>query len=240
MSPIALLPRPGVHPLLAGVFAFLAPAPPPVAGQSAVVDQGVYRIEVGGEEMGAERFSIRRAGILSDAVYIADAVMTVRSPEGREEARPLLRVRGSDEVPDGYQLKVSGARELEIRMNLAGPRFVSRFSSPRGREEREFRARRGTRILEAGVAHHHYFLRAVEEGDVVHVVVPRERRELELKVTSVTTEEISIGPTVVPARRVALEAPGEGRIVWFGRQGQVLRVEIPSRKWVAVRTDLTG
>ena len=42
------------------------------------------------------------------------------------------------------------------------------------------------------------------------------------------------------ARRVAFRSGEHERIVWFGSQGQVLRVEVPSLGYVAERQDLVG
>jgi hypothetical protein len=137
----------------------LAWAPYDASGQSVVVDQGTFSVEIAGELVGTEEFSIRRAGFNTEAAFIANGVITLQTGEGAEELRPLLRASGPAGSAEGYQLTLTGKAPLEITMNLARPRFVSRFESARGTEEREFRARPETRILELMVAHHYYFLR---------------------------------------------------------------------------------
>ena len=107
-------------------------------------------------------------------------------------------------------------------------------------EEREFLARPETRILEEGVAHHYYFLSSLREGSAAPVLEPRTRRQLRLVASAWVDQVLDLGTTQVPARRVVFTAGEEERIVWFDRQGRVLRLEIPSRSFAAVRTDLVG
>lgn len=223
--------------LSALVWAMSAPA---AVAQSVVVDQGTFAILIDGEEMGSEEFSIRRAGLLNNAAFIASGVVSLRHADGVSELRPVLRARAPVGATDGYQLKVTGPSPLEVTMNVAGPRFVSRFQSTRGREEREFRARPETRILDSGIAHHYYFLRALREGDTAPIISPQLRLEGLLRVSAVVDEELQVGKNLVQARRVTFEREGYEQTVWFDRQGRVIRVEIPSEGYVAVRRDLVG
>jgi hypothetical protein len=53
--------------------------------------------------------------------------------------------------------------------------------------------------------------------------------------------ELRLGPNRVPALRVDFASDrDDDRVVWFDRQGRVLRVEIPSLRYVAERIDLVG
>ncbi|MDA0311388.1 MAG: hypothetical protein O2992_04655 [Gemmatimonadetes bacterium] len=221
------------------VAALIGPVQP-ASAQSVVVDQGTFSIEINGVALGSEEFSIRRAGFGNDAAFIADAVVKLRDERGQRELHPLLRATAPAGASDGYQLKVTGSAPVEVTMNLVGPRFVSRFESLEGQEEREFRARRNTRILESMVAHHYYFLRDLREGDHTAVITPLERVEISLLVGPWLEEELSLGRNIVPARRVSFSSDGTQRTVWFDRQGRVLRVDIPALGYVAVRADLVG
>jgi hypothetical protein len=176
----------------------------------------------------------------SDAVVVANAVIRLQSSGGTTELRSLLETLLPDGAASRYQLKVSGAETAELTMALAGRRFVSLIRTQRGEEEREFLARPETRILEEGVAHHYYFLRSVREGSAAPAIEPRTRRQLRLVASAWTEEDLDLGTTRVPARRVVFTAGDDERIVWFDRQGRVLRLEIPSRRFVAERTDLIG
>ena len=211
-----------------------------LAAQSVVVDQGTFALSVEGALVGTEEFSIRRAGFGNDAVFIASGVVTTALGAESQDLRTLLRATAPDGAAGGYQVKVAGAEAVEITLSLAGRRFVSSFVSDAGQEEREFRARPGTRIVEHLVAHHFYFLRNLREGASTPVIEPRSRLELELTAGAWEDEEIRLGRNRVSARRVVFSTSQGDRLVWFDRQGRVLRVEVPASGYVAVRQDLVG
>ena len=217
----------------------LASLSSPAAAQS-VVDQGTFSIEIDGSVVGTEEFKIRRVGFNRSAIFIADGVVALGDESGSQEIRHLLRVSGSAGAAEAYELTLSGAEPLEITMNLARPRFVSRFESPEGQEEREFRAREETRIIEVMVAHHYYFVRDLQEGESAPIIVPRDRREGTFSTGSIVEEELRLGRNRVAARRVSFMDDASEHRVWFDRQGRVLRVEIPDLGYVATRTDLVG
>jgi hypothetical protein len=211
-----------------------------VGGQSVVVDEGTFAVTIAGQSAGSESFTIRRAGIGSDAVVVANAVVRIDTAEGVTELRSLLETLLPDGAASKYQLKMTGAEVSEVTLALAGRRFVSLIRTQRGEEEREFLARPETRIVEEGVAHQYYFLGSVREGSAAPVLEPRTRRQIRLVASAWVDQVLDLGATQVPARRVVFTAGEEERIVWFDRQGRVLRLEIPSRSFVAERTDLVG
>lgn len=221
--------------------ALLATAMPlAIGGQSVVVDEGTFAVTIAGQSAGSESFTIRRAGIGSDAVVVANAVVRIDTAEGVTELRSLLETLLPDGAASKYQLKMTGAEVSEVTLALAGRRFVSLIRTQRGEEEREFLARPETRIVEEGVAHQYYFLGSVREGSAAPVLEPRTRRQIRLVASAWVDQVLDLGATQVPARRVVFTAGEEERIVWFDRQGRVLRLEIPSRSFVAERTDLVG
>jgi hypothetical protein len=220
----------------------LAPlvAPGVLAAQSVVVDEGTFTVSLAGAPAGTEKFAIRRAGVGGEAIVIANAVIELNRGEGPIELRPLLEVTPADDASSSYQLKVSGAETSELSVRLAGRRYVSRIHTEAGEEEREFLARPGTRIVEEGVAHHYYFLRAVREASSTPVIEPRTRSQLQLLASAASEEEVLVGAARVGARKVTFSAGSDARHVWFDEQGRVLRVEIPARGYVAERQDLPG
>ena len=46
-----------------------------VGAQSVVVDEGTFAVTIAGQSAGSESFTIRRAGVGSDAVVVANAVV---------------------------------------------------------------------------------------------------------------------------------------------------------------------
>jgi len=220
----------------------LAPlvAPGVLSAQSVVVDEGTFTVSLAGAPAGTEKFTIRRAGVGGEAIVIANAVIELNRGEGPIELRPLLEVTPADDASSSYQLKVSGAETSELSVRLAGRRYVSRIHTEAGEEEREFLARPGTRIVEEGVAHHYYFLRAVREASSTPVIEPRTRSQLQLVASAASEEAVLVGAARVSARKMTFSAGEDARHVWFDEQGRVLRVEIPARGYVAERQDLPG
>jgi hypothetical protein len=135
-------------------------------------------------------------------------------------------------------VEVVGADALELGLRRTGRRYVATIRSGLGEEQREFPAEAETRILEADVAHLHYFLRDAVAGSVTPVIVPRTRARLDLTAGPAVEEDLHVGATVVAARRIEFTSAEGRRIVWFDRLGRVLRVEIPETGYVAERTDV--
>ena len=219
-------------------FAIIVPLGLPA--QSVVVDQGTFGLSIHGERIGSEDFIIRRAGLGNQAAFISRGVV-VRTLDGAsEEFTTLLRVTATEGTAAGYEFKSSRPVPVEIMLNASGPRYFSRFISGEGQEEREFRAEPGTRIVEQQVAHHLYFLGNVLKDSTVHVIEPLSRTDREFLVSTQQDEEIRLGRNRVLARRVIFTSADGDRIVWFDRQGRVLRVEIPTIGYLAEREDLVG
>ena len=81
----------------------------------------------------------------------------------------------------------------------------------------------------------------VLEGRRASVLEPRTSRQLTFLVASRRDVEVTLGTNTVRALRVDFTSDqGDDRTVWYDRQGRVLRVEIPSQSYVAIRTDLVG
>ena len=220
--------------------ALLLLPPAQLVGQSVVVDEGTFSIQLAGVDAGTEQFTIRRAGIGDEATVIAQAVIHLDRGDGATELRPLLRTLLPGGDLSDYQLKVSGAESAELSLWLDGRHYAARIRNAAGEEEREFLARPGTHLLEEGVAHHYYFLKDARDGSRVPVLEPRTRKQPQLVASAAGEEEIRVGTVRVRARRVTFSAGEDARTVWFDAQGRVLRVEIPGKGYLAQRQDLVG
>ena len=218
----------------------LLTAPSPAAGQSVVVDEGVFTISLDGVPVGEETFSIRRSGLGTDGSLLGHGVVRITVDGAVTEVRPVLQARPSDGSTGEYQVRVTGADAQEARLALAGNRYISQFTSSGGTEEREFLARPGTRILEVMVAHQYYFLRGVRPGMPSFIIEPRSRASLSLPATDINEDTVQVGPNSVQARRVVFGEGETARTVWYDTQGRVLRVEVPALGYTAHRQDLAG
>jgi hypothetical protein len=222
----------------AGLIALVVPVP--ATAQTVQLDEGTFRLLVGGREVGVETFSIRRNGEGADAVVIAQG-RVVLNDNGGSEVIANVQVAGAGLRPVAYDLELRGADARRIRGSVSGSRASARTLSPTGETMREYLVTDGAVILDDGVAHHYYFMaqRAAGGATRTPIMVPRESRQLVATMTMGGEESVSAGGTTTRARRVTVEpAGGDTRHVWIDAQGRVLRVEVPGRNYTAVRTTL--
>jgi hypothetical protein len=230
-APLAALPL-----VTAALFGAAAAAH---AQQGTLIDEGSFRVLVGGQEVGTETFSIRQTGTGNDAVLLARGRVVLDSQRGAQEIAATLQVAGAALRPAVYELTLEGADAQRIAGRVVGGRFSARIVSATGETGREYLVSDGAVVLDEGVAHHYYFLaRRVSGGTVrVPIVIPRESRQLQAEVTDTGRDNVSIGGTTIAARRLTVAPNGSTtRTVWVDGDGRVLRLEIPERNFVAVRT----
>lgn len=210
------------------------------SAQSVTLDEGSFRILVEGREVGTESFAIRRSGSGPEAQTIATGDVRMTLPEGRMELRPALQASGEVMAVSAYQMKISGHLQEEIYVTRANARFRAQVRTDRGEQEREYRAAENTLFLDAGVAHHYFFLARARagQGGRAPVIVPREGRQYTVTVTVVGDESVQIGGSRASARRLRLEGNGPVRHLWVDQEGRVLRVEHGDQSYVAVRKEL--
>lgn len=223
--------------LLAAALGLAAAGGPPAApAQTVVLDEGTFTVFVSDREVGTETFTIRRQGSGEDATILANAVVTMDGPAG-SQMRPTLRT-ASDRSPAVYENPIEDGDVSMVEILNMGRRFVATISSTAGQQERELRARQGSRLLDRWVAHHHWFLGQMSEGTTIPVLIPRIGEQVTLTVASVGTESLAVDGRRVQARRVHLTGGDETRDVWFDDEGRVLQVEVPAQSYRAVRREL--
>lgn len=216
--------------------------PGAASAQGTLIDEGTFALSINGASAGSEHFVIRRTGPDSNPQYIATAEITLSVNGGTLDLRPALQVVGSGAVVSAYQVKISGSRQEEVYLTRGDERFLIRTRSDRGERERELRGLPGSVLLDTYVAHHYHFLVAGpgENGGRIHVIVPTEGREYEMPLAAVGPETIDIGGRAVETRHLRLGQAGSGQDVWVDQEGRVMRVELPSTGYAAVRTEPPG
>lgn len=207
----------------------------PLAAQT--VDEGTFNVRIDGQSVGTEEFSIRHNGTGANQETIATGRVQLRLPSGTLVITPRLRATGPGADPVAYQVDVGGDAPRKIIGTVGSGRFSARISSPSGEQLREYVASTGAVVLDDGVAHHYHLLAQRSRSGQVPVLVPRENRQVVATVTSRGEQTVEIDGTPVRATQLLVQLAGGGeRRVWVDGGNRVLRVEIPERNYIAVRS----
>jgi hypothetical protein len=229
---------------LLGVFTItgLGCLPRTVAAQAVEVDNGTFIVELGGRAVGTETFRIRRSGFGDNARTIAQGTLEIIQGGVRQTFQSALGTLGVGMALDAYQVNVSAPSELSIRLELRAGRMVSSTTSEAGVEEREYRQTQRqtpTVVLDRFFAHHYFFLAPYQSPGAVGVsaILPRPGVQSTGTLRMTTVEPITIGGTTIPAQRLELRVDGAVHDIWLDGQNRVLRVQISSQNYVAIRRD---
>jgi hypothetical protein len=211
----------------------------PLGAQGTVVDQGTFRVTVGGQTAGTEEFVIRQSGSGTGSDVTASGRVEVTLPGGTLELVPRLRARGLDASPVSYQVDVGGDSPRRILGQVGAGRFSARIVSTSGEQLREYVASDRALILDDAVAHHYYFLAQRQRNGTVPVIVPRENRQVVATVSSTGEERVDVGGTTASLFHLVVQVPGSSeRHVWVDALSRVIRVRIPATGYEATRTEL--
>lgn len=211
-----------------------------VYAQTVTLDEGAYRISIGGKEVGTETFSIRQNGTGEGAVIIAVGRVVLDADKGQQEVNSELQISGRTLRPAAYEVRVQGAAAERITGRVVGGRFSAQIVSPSGESMREYLAGEGAVLVDEGVAHHYYFVaRRLDSGSSkIPVIIPRQNRQVTATVTVTGTERITVGGQTLEARKLSVTpSGGSSATVFVDGQGRVLRLEIPASGFVAARVD---
>lgn len=211
-----------------------------VDAQTTTLDEGSFRISIGGREIGTETFSIRQNGTGDGAVIIAVGRLVLDAEKGPQEVSSELQVGGRTLRPAAYEVRVQGSGAERITGRVVGGRFSAQIVSPAGESMREYLAGEGAILADDGVAHHYYFLARRVSGASARVplIIPRQSRQVIAQVTATNDVETTVGGQTLNARRLAVTpANGQERLVWIDAENRVLRMEVPASGFVAVRTE---
>lgn len=209
----------------------------PLAAQN--VDQGTFRVSVEGHEVGTEEFTITQSGSGAVAVTMASGKVDLRLPDGSLQLTPRLRAQGVGADPVQYQVDVSGDAPQRVVGTIGGGRVSAKIVTSAGEQLREYVASAGAVVLDEGVAHHYYFLATRTHAGRVPVIVPRENRQVMATVTSRGEEPVQVAGRSVRLFHLRVQPQGGAEAdVWVDDLNRVIRVEIPARQYLAVRTEL--
>jgi hypothetical protein len=221
------------------LVAGLALRAPALTAQVGVNDAGTFAVQVGGRSAGTEQFEIRQSGGGSGAQIVATGRINLVVPTGTVDLTTQLETSGFQAEPVAYEVTVGGTSPRKIVGTIGNGRFSARIATPSGEQMREYVASSGATVLDDGVAHHYFFLARRMRNGRVPIIIPRENRQVMATVRDAGQENVTIGESVVPLYHLEVQPDGgDLRHVWLDDLGRVIRVEIPSRGYVAVRTEL--
>jgi hypothetical protein len=221
---------------LFGLAAFAALGAP-AAAQTVQLDEGSFRILVNGREVGTETFSLRQNGTGADAIVIAQGRVVLDA----NETTANVQLSGTGLRLVAYDVELSGEDARRIRASVSGSRASARTVSSAGETMKEYLVSDGAVLLDDGVAHHYYMIakRAEAGASSTPILIPRESRQVQATISVAGNESVSAGGSTVTAKKIVVQPRGgDVRSVWVDAQNRVLRVEIPARNYVAVRTAL--
>ncbi|NJD11516.1 MAG: hypothetical protein FIB01_14145 [Gemmatimonadetes bacterium] len=210
-----------------------------VPAQTISLDEGTYRILIDGTEAGMETFSIRQNGTGADMVVIARGRVVLDTGGGSQEIQASIQLAGTALRPAAYDVEVRGTEALRVNGRITGNRASARTTAAAGETMREFLVADGAVFVDEGVAHQYYFVvrRAGSGTATIPLISPRGGRQVDAVVSSAGNGTVKIGSVALPATRyLVAPAVGAPSQVWTDSLGRELRVAVPSRNYVAVRT----
>ena len=209
------------------------------AQDRSIVDQGRFEIRVGGVPRGQESFAIRRQGTEYMAVgrisregagvWIGSAEVGLRT-----DARF---------VPVRYEFRTLQRPTTRVIATRTGSRIRVTTTDQSGEGMTEIAAGPSLLLLQSGVAHHYWFLvrrlqgaQAGKEGSV-EAVTPSDVRRMGVELVSVEPDSVAgAGGGSLPATRFEIRIGDTLHRVWVEQASdRVLRAEVPSEEWSAVR-----
>jgi hypothetical protein len=217
----------------------LAAEPAPLSAQSGASDSGTFEILINGYPAGTEEFSIEQTGVGENAEVTARGMVNVSLPTGTVELASRLRASGFRADPVAYEITIGGSSPRKIVGQIGDGRFSARITSPSGEQMREYVASSGATILDEGIAHHYYFIAQRTRSGEVPILIPRENRQTMATVQDSGEEMVEVaGTTASLYHLVITPSGGDERHVWVDSLNRVIKVQIPDRGYLAVRTAL--
>lgn len=207
------------------------------AAQTVTLDEGTYRVSIGGREVGTETFIIRQNGAGQNATIVASGKTVIDGDAGSRTLEANLQIAGTTLRPAAYELRMQGGDIISGR--VVGRRVTAKIVNQAAENVREYLVSEGAILVDETVAHHYYFLarRVPEGGNRVPIVTPRENRQAWAEVTVDPPAAITVAGETRTATRFHVVLPeGDERFFWADAQGRVLRLEVPARQLVAERT----
>jgi hypothetical protein len=220
----------------------LVSTPSYLSGQAVVLDEGAFFVEVGGRRIGTETFRIRRMGFGDNTQVIAQGSLDLVEAGESRVIESALGAVGMGMSLDAYQVKVASRSELQVRLQRQGDRLIAETTSDAGKEEREYRrlsSQTPTVLLDRFFAHHYFFIAQHQRpGETrISIIRPRPGGQVTATLRMLGVQPIEFGAAPIQSQHLELVLEGERHEIWLDNQNRVLRVEIPSLEYAAIRRE---
>jgi hypothetical protein len=216
----------------------LATAPPPLHAQG-FLDQGVFVITRGGNEIGREDFAVRTTPGRQGQGGM-QAVATVRYRD--RDYRAVLELT-RDRIPVSYQGDATVAGRLSERVigQCGRRRCAVRLVTPAGEQAHEFPVPARFVMLDDETFDQFAFVPRPSGAATASIAVvrPRQSRLITGEIRDLGPDSVAIGPRSVPAEHYAVTLPGSNvHELWFSAAGDLLKVVVPGSGTTARRASL--
>ncbi len=212
------------------------------AAQPVRLDVGSFTVLTNGQRVGREQFSVQQV------TTNEGPTIEVRSESAIADRRTAMRLE-VDSAGTPFRYSVEERRGAEQTLRLGGQRVRGRFAtlarSVNGESAREYLLRPGAVVVEEdGLVQHTLLVRGraltVGGGITLPSLTPVANAQGAVRVVLEAVNDVVV---IAGARRAAqryriVTASGEVRLVWAERDGQLLRISIPSRGLEAIRDDV--
>jgi len=211
----------------------------PTQAQVGASDEGTFEVLVGGRAAGTEQFQLQQSGGGSGSQIISSGRVQLVVPTGTVDLATRLQTSGFQAIPVSYEVSVGGTSPRRMVCTIGGGRVTASIATPSGEQMREFIASSDAIVLDDGIAHHYYFLaRRIRDGRIP-IIIPRENRQVMATVRDAGFDQVTVDGAQVPLYHLEVQPDdGDLRHVWVDDLGRVIRVEVPARAYVAMRTEL--
>src|SRR4051812_592899 len=189
----------------------------PVSAQTETLDEGTFKIQVAGSEVGSETFSIRQNGSGPDALIIAKGRVVLDASKGGTQTVATLQLAGPSLRPAAYEIEMHGADSRSMRATVRGSRVSARIMSAAGENQREYLVSDGAVMLDEGIAHQYYFIarRSGTSSSSMPVVIPRESRQGSTTVSYKGSETVSVAGHNLETRHIVVQNAGGAAVdIW--------------------------
>ncbi len=204
-----------------------------------MVDGGTFTLYLQGVRIGEERFVIRRElAAAAGPVYRAMAELNLKRGGRTQRIGVALEVLGDECRPRRYEAEINGSEATTIVGVWVRDRIRLDVRSPQGDEMKEFLLRGRTAVLERQIAHHHFFVWKLLDGNPsidATVLIPRDRRQTQVRIEDLGEEPVQVDGRELVLRHIAIVAEtGQSHHVWLDGD-RVIRVLVPHDEFEAIR-----